>query len=209
MVGLVRHCNGSRRTAPWWHRPSRLNGRPRRCGAGSGQTNAVGVRCCSRCAAFDPCRCNVARPAGPHHRAANRRCRTGAHPSASGVPAAGPASPDRGPRTPNRSAGRCRARMPSRSTACGTFFDKVPDLVEFDHRGAACHRLGLGAVTLRMIAHPAQHGLRRDADVLGDRVHRQAQAVKLDRMPLQRRRLATRFRAGELSTAAFARRSPA
>jgi hypothetical protein len=55
-----------------------------------------------------------------------------------------------------------------------------------------------------MIAHPAQHGLRRNADVLGDRVHRKAKTVKLDRMPLQRRRLAARFRAGELSTAAFA-----
>jgi hypothetical protein len=90
-----------------------------------------------------------------------------------------PAWPGRDRHIPSRSAGPCRARRPSRSTACGTFFDKVPQLVELDHGRAARRRLRLGAAPLRMLAHPAQHALRRDADVLGHRVHRQTQAVEL------------------------------
>jgi hypothetical protein len=50
----------------------------------------------------------------------------------------------------------------------------------------------------RMIPDPAQYALRRDADPLGHRVHRQAQAVEFDRMALQRRRLAARLGTGEL-----------
>src|SRR3712207_2983805 len=84
------------------------------------------------------------------------------------------------------------------------FFDEVPDLVALDHRRAAPRRLGLGTLGLRVIPTPAQHALRRDPDAFGHRVHRQAQAIKLDRVPLHRHRLAARRSARELPAAARA-----
>src|SRR4051812_29167727 len=89
------------------------------------------------------------------------------------------------------------------------FFDEVPDLVDLDHRRAAPRRLGLGTVGLRVIPDPAQHALRRDPDALGYRVHRQAQAIKLDRMPLHLSWRAARRGARELPTAARALALPA
>src|SRR3954447_21610433 len=91
----------------------------------------------------------------------------------------------------------------------GTFFDEVPDLVDLDHRRAAPRRLGLGTVGVRVIPDPAQHALRRDPDALGHGVHRQAQAIKLDRVLLHLHWLAARRGARELPAAARALALPA
>jgi hypothetical protein len=89
------------------------------------------------------------------------------------------------------------------------FFDEVPDLVDLDYRRAAMRRLGLGTGGLRVIPDPAQSALGRDPDALGHRVHRQAQAIKLDRVPLHLHRLAARRGARELPAAARALALPA
>jgi hypothetical protein len=79
----------------------------------------------------------------------------------------------------------------------------VPQLVDLDHDGTlGRHRLG--AMRLRVPAQPAHHALRRDADLLADRVHRQAGAVQRDRCPLHRGRLAARRGAGEPPAAILA-----
>src|SRR4051794_37575982 len=74
---------------------------------------------------------------------------------------------------------------------------------------AAPRRLGLGTVGVRVIPDPAQHALRRDPDALGHRIHRQAQAIQLDRVPLHLHRLAARRGARELPAAARALALPA
>src|SRR3982750_4006015 len=61
----------------------------------------------------------------------------------------------------------------------------------------------------RVIPDPEQHALRRDPDALGHRVHRQAQAIQLDRVPLHLHWLAARRGARELPTAARALALPA
>ena len=78
-------------------------------------------------------------------RAPNRPCRTGARPRAPGGPGDAPTWPRCDRRTASRSTVPWRARRPSRSRACGSFFDKVPDLVDLDH-GRAPGRRRLGAV---------------------------------------------------------------
>src|SRR5215217_4861788 len=104
---------------------------------------------------------------------------------------------------PSRSGGPCRARGPSRSRACWSFFDKVPDLVDLDH-GRAPGRLRLGAVPTGVVPDPAHHALRRNTQAFADRAQRQAGAVELDRGSLHCRRLAARGGAGELPPATLA-----
>jgi hypothetical protein len=78
----------------------------------------------------------------------------------------------------------------------------VQMVIKFDHHRVARRRLG--AVTIDIAAHPAQHRLRCRAEQVGDGVERQTIAVQADGRASGGFGRAVSFRASELVLAPFA-----
>ena len=69
-------------------------------------------------------------------------------------------------------------QKPARSTACSFFLKEMPELVQFHHNHALARlRLRARRVRCGMSADPIQDRRGRNAELLGDGIHRQAQSI--------------------------------
>src|SRR3954464_12902186 len=81
-------------------------------------------------------------------------------------------------RLPHSQSMRQSDQKPTRSTACSFFLKEVPEFVQFHHNHALA-RLWLKARRVRcgVSSDPIQDRRGRNAELLGDGIHRQAQRV--------------------------------
>src|SRR3954447_22916145 len=79
-------------------------------------------------------------------------------------------------RPPHSQSTRQSDQKPARSTACSFFLKEMPELVQF-HHALARIRLRARCVLCGMSADPIQDRRGRNAELLSDGIHRQAQSI--------------------------------